>query len=100
VLAARGKRRRCAAVIKLILPADGREVEQGSAEDRATWWTCSLCHYTGPFVMSTSIGDRRCFPCGGETDNPHVPRALGYRARSSERAGAQAVIEALFGWLP
>ena len=64
---------------KLLMP-DGTEVEQGGPEDRATWWTCSQCGFTGPHVGFTmdraGFFLKRCLgSCGGENLNPNVPRA-------------------------
>lgn len=54
---------------------DGREVEAGGPEDMATWWTCSRCAWTGPFVGTDSEGEKRCMgSCGGKTLNPNVPK--------------------------
>ena len=62
------------AVMKLKMP-DGREVEQGSPEDRATWWSCSRCGFHGPNVGTRADGTKGCMAsCGGETQNPNVPR--------------------------
>lgn len=47
---------------------DGREVEQGGPEDRATWWTCTQCNFTGPHVGTDPEG---------KTLNPNVPRMGG-----------------------
>ena len=58
----------------LYLP-DGTACEQGSAEDRATWWTCSVCSFTGPHVGSNEKGGHACMgSCGGTEKNPNVPR--------------------------
>lgn len=44
---------------------------QGSPEDRATWWTCTWCDFTGPFVGTTPEGKKACLAsCGGVTPNP------------------------------
>lgn len=55
---------------------DGREVEQGGPEDRATWWTCAICGHTGPHVGVQPNGSRRCVgSCGDDVaHNPNVPR--------------------------
>ncbi len=55
---------------------DGRMVAQGGPEDRATWWTCQQCHFTGPAVGSNERGEHVCMGilCGGKTMNPAVPR--------------------------
>ena len=61
----------------LYLP-DGTPVLQGSHEDRATWWTCSQCGFTGPHVGTNArTGAKRCLGifCDGDTENPNVPRA-------------------------
>lgn len=59
----------------LTLP-DGREVEQGSADDRATWWRCYYCDFVGPHVGTRDDGRRACLGiiCGGTVPNPNVPR--------------------------
>jgi hypothetical protein len=51
---------------------------QGSAEDRATWWTCEGCGFHGPFVGTRAVdGQKRCLgSCGGTTRNPHVGLGL------------------------
>ncbi len=45
---------------------------QGGAEDRATWWTCTMCGFHGPLVGSTPGGVKACMGaiCGGEIPNP------------------------------
>jgi hypothetical protein len=44
---------------------------QGGQEDRATWWTCSRCHFTGPLVGTREDGAHGCMgSCGGITPNP------------------------------
>jgi hypothetical protein len=61
---------------KLKMP-DGREVDQGGPEDRATWWTCGSlgCNFRGPNVGADDSGQPRCMgSCGGKTPNPNVPR--------------------------
>lgn len=46
-------------------------VVQGSSEDRATWWQCGACGFTGPYVGETVTGDRACLgSCGGVNPNP------------------------------
>lgn len=48
--------------------------EQGSPEDKATWWTCGHCSHRGPFVGSDPSGARRCVgSCGVDVrPNPDV----------------------------
>jgi hypothetical protein len=60
----------------LLRMPDGRMVRQGGPEDRATWWTCQQCHFTGPAVGSNERGEHVCMGilCGGKTMNPAVPR--------------------------
>lgn len=60
--------------MKLIM-SDGRECEQGSPEDKATWWRCAQCGFTGPAVGSNLDGEPRCMGimCNGVTPNPNVP---------------------------
>lgn len=63
--------------------SDGRLVDQGGPEDRATWWKCGQCQFTGPNVGSGSQkGTHRCMGvlCGGVEENPNVPRVPGYHA--------------------
>ena len=64
--------------MKLYLP-DGTPVEQGSPEDKATWWTCSHCGFTGPHVGEDKNGEKRCMgSCGVDVKpNPNVPRLRG-----------------------
>jgi hypothetical protein len=71
---------------KLYMP-DGREVEQGSPEDMATWWTCGGCGFRGPHVGSSPDGGHRCLGiiCGGVTKNPNVPRAEPFASTETER---------------
>src|SRR5271154_4118094 len=61
--------------MKLKMP-DGREVEQSGPEDRATWWTCKSCGFTGPAVGSDPNGEHRCMGiiCGGRNMNPNTPK--------------------------
>jgi len=44
---------------------------QGSPEDRATWWTCTVCQFTGPYVGTTADGKKACLGviCGGVKPN-------------------------------
>ena len=61
----------------LYLP-NGTACEQGSVEDKATWWKCGkyLCGFIGPHV-GTNSEDKKCcmgMVCGGVTQNPNVPR--------------------------
>lgn len=66
----------------LVLP-DGTPVEQGSPEDRATWWSCETCGFHGPHVGSNAEGKKACMGifCNGVTPNPNVPRVSGYSAQ-------------------
>lgn len=58
---------------------DGRKTYQGSPEDRATWWTCKRCEFTGPNVGADTDGKRACLgSCGGVVPNETVPRAPSY----------------------
>lgn len=63
--------------MKLYMP-DGTAVEQGGPEDRATWWTCKVCGFTGPHVGAHADGRKVCrgISCsdGNVTKNPGVPR--------------------------
>lgn len=56
--------------------SDGTEVEQGGPEDRATWWTCTRCFFTGPHVGTDEHGQRACMGviCRGVALNPNVLR--------------------------
>lgn len=47
---------------------------QGGPEDRAHWWTCSVCHFTGPLVGLCEDGKTRaCLAsCGGVDPNPET----------------------------
>jgi hypothetical protein len=60
---------------------DGRMVPQNGPEDRATWWTCTQCGFTGPAVGSNPEGEHRCMGiiCGGKTLNPTSPKCKGWR---------------------
>lgn len=59
---------------------DGIKVEQGGPEDKATWWTCTACEFTGPNVGSNEAGEHVCMGiiCGGKTLNPDTPRIPWY----------------------
>lgn len=60
--------------MKLKMP-DGRMVEQGGPEDRATWWYCSKCGFHGPNVGLDAQDKKACMgSCGGIKENPNVPR--------------------------
>jgi hypothetical protein len=65
---------------KLQMP-DGRIVVQGGPEDRAAWWTCAYCEFTGPHVGMGADGKRGCQgSCAVRptTPNPNVPREPSY----------------------
>lgn len=62
----------------LLYTLNGDKVKQGSPEDKATWWTCSYCNFTGPHVGSIEPSGRtkRCMAsCGGKHLNPNAPRS-------------------------
>lgn len=62
---------------------DGKLVPQNGPEDRATWWTCTQCGFTGPAVGTNPEGVRRCMGiiCGGVKLNPTSPKSPGWREK-------------------